>query len=251
MESTVARRIVNLKPPKEIVCRVVSVEADVGKADANTSTCTCRLASTNALLATSDASLKLPLPPGSDETLTFRAPELKLKSDVFRSVETVSSVAGLILVLVESLTPTTPVVGELPMTNASAFLGNSIEPTRLAPAIPATFKNVRLAVSPFAELSESDVAGSGGRLASDSSTLDWMIVFFDRTNANECEFGKNTSRPETGEEGSDGTRVADSSMLDRMTVLFDFTNRNEFEYGKNTSAPGSAREVGGTNISDS
>src|SRR3989344_3298348 len=136
MPPTVSMRRVNLKPPKESVCSVVSVEADDGSAELKTSTCTCRSPSTKPLLATSPESLKLLEPaPGRDVTLTCKEPVSNVKSDALSSDETVSSVAGFILALVASLTPTTPVVGEEPIIKAEAFFGErGWEATILAPA---------------------------------------------------------------------------------------------------------------------
>src|SRR3989344_1715960 len=141
---SVARRRANLTPPKEIFSRVSSVEAVGGPS--KTSTCTCRSSSTKPLLASPAALLKLLEPsPDVEVTLTFKEPASKVRSEGLRSVEIVSSVAGLILALSESLTPTTPVVGELPSIKAWAFLAErSWEAMRAAPETPAAFKKLRL-----------------------------------------------------------------------------------------------------------
>src|SRR3989344_8756892 len=128
MSPTVARRRANCVPPKAMVCSVVSVEADDGSSELKTSTWTCRSASTKPFLSTPPESLKLPEPAaGREVTLTCKDPASKVKSEVLTSVETVYSVAGFILPLAASLTPTTPVVGELPIIKAEAFLGENWE----------------------------------------------------------------------------------------------------------------------------
>src|SRR3989344_7576197 len=102
MSPTVSMRRVNLKPPKEIVCSVVSVEADDGSAELKTSTCTWRSASTRPFLSTLGfpESLKLLEPAaGREVTLTCKEPVSKVRSEGLSRDETVSSVAGLILVL--------------------------------------------------------------------------------------------------------------------------------------------------------